>query len=76
MRDFAAGRLAGDRVLRKVRRRVASSGAGRRLTEVAGLPACPPAAALLLGLEAFACWDGGYVRGFLEEVRSIPGSSG
>jgi hypothetical protein len=58
----------------EVARRVVAPGWRRRLELAATSPTPPPAKLLFPGLGAYCCWDGGYVRPFLETVqRHLPG---
>ncbi len=41
-----------------------------RVSESTGRPAAPPMEAYVPGLEGICCWDGGYVRPFLEQVAA------
>jgi hypothetical protein len=58
---------------RAVARRVAGPGWLERLRLAADAPALPPLERLLPALRCYVCWDGGYVRPFLERIqRHLP----
>ncbi|MHC4830420.1 MAG: GH3 domain-containing protein, partial [Planctomycetota bacterium] len=73
IRDFLKDDLAFHSDVRTVARRVLTSGWLGRLRRVAEASAMPPVEAFLPGLRLYSCWDGGYVRPFLEQVeRFLP----
>lgn len=55
--------------LERLFRQTATLGARARLERVARAASPLPVVELAPGLEVFACWDGGYVRPFLERAR-------
>lgn len=65
--DFLRDPSAFDPIVRRIRRRLHSVGADARLA-LATEASAPPVEVLLPGLEAYVCWDGGYVRPFLERL--------
>lgn len=67
--DFVADPGRFDPIVRKIAGRIASADASERLA-LATRDEPPSASELLPSLEAFCCWDGGYVRPFLDRVRA------
>ena len=68
IRDHIAGRLEAGPL--RVARAIASSGWERRARRIASSPVALPAAELAPGLAVYVCWDGGYVRPYLDQVRA------
>ncbi|MBX7098580.1 MAG: GH3 auxin-responsive promoter family protein [Myxococcaceae bacterium] len=67
---LAAAFLRGEEPgLARLFRQTATLGARARLERMAGSAAPLAVTELAPGLEVFACWDGGYVRPFLERAR-------
>ncbi len=70
VRDFVRDPQGFEAPVQRVAARVVSRGFGERAARIAaasaplGLADCVPA------LRAYCCWDGGYVRPFLEQVRA------
>ncbi len=69
-RRFARERAGLDPAVVRVARRVVSPGFATRLERIAAARAPLPVAAWLPGLECYACWDGGYVRPFLDRIEA------
>jgi hypothetical protein len=57
-------------VIHRVARRLASRGSAARLELIAGSAGPMPLSECVPGLELICCWDGGYVRSFLDRVRA------
>jgi hypothetical protein len=55
--------------LSRIVRRIASGGARERIARVASSPSALEVRELFPALEAYICWDGGYVKPFLERVN-------
>jgi hypothetical protein len=55
--------------LSSVFRRIRSKGAGERLRRIAASVAPIAIRELFPGLRAFSCWDGGYVKVFIDRIR-------
>ena len=53
-----------------IRRRTAAPGWRRRFDRLADAPTPVPVADYLPGLRVYCCWDGGYVRPFLEQIEA------
>lgn len=71
VRAHAAGALSP--TAQAVARRVAGPGWRERLRLAADAPSPPPLERLLPSLRCYVCWDGGYVRPFLERIqRHLP----
>ncbi len=56
--------------LTRAQRLIEARGASARLERIAGSDAPLPAVELFPSLSHFSCWDGGYVRTFLEQVHA------
>lgn len=59
-----------DRDTHRIVSRVAAAGWQERLARIAAATAPVPMAELCPGLQVYYCWDGGYVRPFLDQVRA------
>jgi hypothetical protein len=71
LRDFAPRRAGAlEATLGGVARRIASPGWEARVREAAAARQPLPMHALAPGLRVYCCWDGGYVRPFLDSVRA------
>ena len=57
------------RGLERIQKRIAVRGAAERLREIAASRRPIPISEMFPALGAFACWDGGYVAPFIEQVR-------
>jgi len=55
--------------LQRIHRRIVSRGARARMSRIASSQAPLPVAEMFPGLRSFSCWDGGYVRPFVEQIR-------
>jgi hypothetical protein len=55
--------------LRKIQKRIVSRGACSRLQKIASSPRPLSVPEMFPALGAFACWDGGYVSPFIEQIR-------
>jgi hypothetical protein len=71
VRDFVADDSAFGVEVARVARRVAAPGWRSRAARVAEAPAPLPVAEWLPGLGVYCCWDGGYVRPFLDRIRAF-----
>lgn len=67
--DFVEDPERFDPIVRRIRRRIHARGAEDRL-RLALASERPPIEALFPALEAYVCWDGGYVRPFLERLEA------
>jgi hypothetical protein len=67
--DYVAGGTNCSSGLTRIHRRLASTGAALRLQAIAKSSVPLSAFELFPGLRAFCCWDGGYVRPFVEQIR-------
>lgn len=76
VRAYVSGRVEGVSVLKGIHRRIVSRGAGERLGSIAQSRGPLQVQELLPALQGFSCWDGGYVRSFLDQVRTyLPAAS-
>ncbi len=55
----------------RVAKRIVATGWRQRLELVAEAADRPPVENILPGLQKYCCWDGGYVRPFLEQIRTF-----
>jgi hypothetical protein len=65
----AIRRISSTNELEALFRRFAVNGAGERLRRIASSAVPLPMQELFPGLRAFSCWDGGYVKPFLDRIR-------
>ena len=70
-RAWTTSPLGRDPGLRRIARRVGSAGAEARVRYASDSAAMPSLERLLPGLGAYCCWDGGYVTGFLRQIRAV-----
>lgn len=70
IRDFLkAEGVAGSAPVRRIAGRTMRRGAAKRLLAIASAQSPLPMDVMLPGLSAYCCWDGGYVRSFLKQIR-------
>ncbi len=55
----------------RVARRVVGTGWKRRFDRIAESATRPPIGEIFPGLQKYCCWDGGYVRPFLEQIKAF-----
>ncbi len=55
----------------RVAKRIVGNGWEERLPLISEASECPPMDILFPGLRKYCCWDGGYVRPFLEQIRAF-----
>jgi hypothetical protein len=69
VRDWVKEPRAFSNRVRRIARRLSSVGDTARLEEIANAPANLGLLAIAPAVSLFSCWDGGYVRPFLERIR-------
>ncbi|MDP6957985.1 MAG: GH3 auxin-responsive promoter family protein, partial [Planctomycetota bacterium] len=55
----------------RVAKRIVGNGWEERLRLISEATECPPMDSLFPGLRKYCCWDGGYARPFLEQIRAF-----
>lgn len=70
VRDFARAPASFDDATHRIARRVATPDWAARAQRVAAADTPLPMAEMCPGLTVYCCWDGGYVRPFLDQVRA------